>query len=176
MKYSSITPEWLVKKKFKIKPTRRCPTIKGVILKELLVNLDGRGSLTELWSAPWIKELGLLTPRHIYQSVTDFGVVKCWHLHKIHTDQLAITRGKIQIVLVDIRKRSGTFGHVNSIFAGIDKPRILKVPPGIIHGWKALSRPEVIVYNFQTQVYDPKDEYRFPWDCILKDIWEPKNG
>jgi hypothetical protein len=25
-------------------------------------------------------------------------------------------------------------------------------------------------------VYDPADEWKLPWDCILPDIWEPRNG
>jgi dTDP-4-dehydrorhamnose 3,5-epimerase len=176
MDVSKITSGWLRSQNYKIKFTYRCPTIRGVVLKELETHLDGRGSVTEVWSKPWVKKEKFSIPKHIYQSVTDFGVVKCWHLHKKQTDQLVIARGKIQIVLVDLRHNSPTLGQVNPIFAGIEKPRLLKIPPGILHGWKALSSPEVVVFNFATKVYDPKDEYRFPWDCILKDIWEPING
>ena len=176
MDFAKITPRWLRKQKYTLQSTYVCPTIEGVILKELKVNLDGRGDVIELWSKPWVRREGFLVPKHIYQSATDFGVVKCWHLHKIHTDQIVATRGKIQVVLVDVREDSLTFGHVNPIFMGIEQPRLLKVPPGILHGWKALSQPEVIIVNFDTEVYDPKDEFKFPWDCILKDIWQPKNG
>ncbi len=42
-------------------------------------------------------------PEHVYQSATDYGVVKCWHLHDRHTDQFTVTRGKLQVTLVDIR-------------------------------------------------------------------------
>ena len=45
-----------------------------------------------------------------------------------------------------------------------------------MHGWKALTKPEVIVVNFQSHVYDAMDEYKFPWNCVLENIWEPKNG
>ena len=176
MDFSEITPQWLKKQKYLIQSTYIYPTIKGVILKELKVNLDGRGDLIELWSKSWVKKEGFCIPKHIYQSTTDFEVIKCWHLHKIHTDQMVVTHGKLQVVLVDIRKNSPTFSHVNPIFMGVKRPRLLKIPPGILHGWKALSQPEVTVFNFATEVYDSKDEYRFPWDCILKEIWEPKNG
>jgi dTDP-4-dehydrorhamnose 3,5-epimerase len=176
MNFSTITPQWLKKQQYAVQSIYVCPTINGVILKELKVNLDGRGDLIELWSKPWIKKEDFCVPQHIYQSATDYGVVKCWHLHKIHTDQIAVTRGKLQITLVDSRKDSPTFGHVNTIFMGVKKPRLLKIPPGIIHGWKALSRPEAVVVNFATEVYDPEDEYKLPWDCFLKNIWEPKNG
>jgi len=122
------------------------------------------------------KKDNLVYPAHCYQSATDYGVVKCWHLHAIHTDQMTVTRGKIQIVMVDVRRRSDTFGHVNSVFMSFEKPRLVKIPPGIMHGWKCLSIPEVIVVNFQSHVYDARDEYKYPWNCILDDIWEPKNS
>jgi len=171
-----VTVKWLKDQPFILQNIYRPPTIEGVVLKELTALVDGRGDVTELWSKPWVEAENFLMPEHCYQSATDFGVVKCWHLHAIHTDQFTVTRGKLQVNLVDIRENSSTFGHVNSIFLGVQKPRLLKIPPGVMHGWKALSSPEVIVVNFQSHVYDANDEYKFPWNCVLESIWEPKNG
>ena len=72
-------------------------TIEGVVVKDLVAHLDGRGEVTELWSEPWVEQNNLLYPKHVYQSATDYGVVKCWHLHDIHTDQFTVTRGKLQV-------------------------------------------------------------------------------
>ena len=58
--------------------------------------------------------------------------------------------------------------------AGI--PRFLKIPPGIIHGWKALGDTESIVVNYQSHPYDAADEYKFTWNCVLEEIWGPHNG
>lgn len=180
MEPEKVTEKWLKEKEtkgvFKTQSIYQPPSIEGVVLKELNSLVDGRGDVTELWSKPWVRDEDLVIPLHCYQSATDFGVTKCWHLHAIHTDQFTVTRGKLQVVLVDIRKESKTFGHVNSIFMGIQKPRLLKIPPGIMHGWKALSRPEVLVVNFQSHIYDPGDEYKYTWNCILKEVWEPNNG
>ena len=150
-------------------------TIEGVCLRDLTTHLDGRGSLTELWSSTWAGQ-GIIRAEHAYQSVTDYGVVKCWHLHAVHTDQFVITRGKAQVALADLRRDSPTFGQVNSLFAGFDRPRLIQIPPGIMHGWKALLPPELIVVNFQSHPYDAADEFKFTWDCVLADIWEPRNG
>jgi dTDP-4-dehydrorhamnose 3,5-epimerase len=180
MNPDKITVEWLKKQeksgKFKLQSIYKPPTIGGVILKELEPLIDGRGDVIELWSKPWVKDENFVAPRHCYQSATDFGVVKCWHLHKIHTDQFTITRGKLQTCIVDVRRRSKTFGHVNIVFMGVQRPRLLKIPPGIMHGWKALSDPEVIVVNFQSHIYDASDEYKYPWNCVLEEIWQPRNG
>lgn len=167
-----VNEDWLKKQKFEISRD----LVDGVIVKELKSIVDGRGDIIELWSLPWVEKEGLMVPKHCYQSATDYGVTKCWHLHEIHTDQFTVTRGKLQVVLVDTRKDSPTFGKVNSVILGDNQPRLIKIPNGIMHGWKALSQPEVIVVNFQTEVYDAKDEMKFTWDCIIPEVWEPKNG
>jgi dTDP-4-dehydrorhamnose 3,5-epimerase-like enzyme len=150
---SSVDVDWLKKQKYEVQNIYKPPTIEGVVLKDLKPIPDGRGDIIELWSSMWGDD-GFELPLHIYKSGTDFGVVKGWHLHEKHTDQMCVFDGKIQISLVDIRKFS----------------------PRVMHGWKALSAPSVDVINFQTDVYRPEDEFKFPWDCVLSDIWEPKNG
>ena len=172
MKTSEITEEWLKKQSFE----NSKELIDGVIVKELKEIVDGRGDIIELWSLPWVLKEGFVVPKHCYQSATDYGVTKCWHLHAVHIDQFTVTRGKLQVVLADIREDSPTFGKVNSIILGHGQPRLIKIPAGIMHGWKSLARPETIVVNFQSEVYDPADEFKFTWDCVLSDTWEPKNG
>jgi len=170
-----VTTEWLQKQTgWKIQRSNAA-TIEGVYLKELTTHLDGRGEVTELWSERWASE-GVIVPKHVYQSATDYGVVKCWHLHEKHTDQFTVTRGKLQVSIVDIRETSPTFLHVNTIFLGSLKPRYLRIPPGIMHGWKSLAEPETLVVNLQSEVFDPADEFKFPWDTVLKEIWQPVNG
>lgn len=159
---------------FRVQPANKVTAI-GVIVRDLLVHLDGRGDVTELWSDNWLKD-GYVTTRHVYQSATEHGVVKAWHLHEEHTDQFAVTRGKLQVSLVDLRHDSPTYLHANAIFLGAHRAKSIVIPPGIMHGWKALTAPEVIVVNCQSHVYDVNDELKFPWDCALVDIWEPKNG
>ena len=174
MKASEVTIDWLRSINLKLHPILSVPTIEGVLIKDLDVNLDGRGDVTVLWSFPWLND-GFLQIQHVYQSATDFGVVKCWHYHEVHTDQFTVTRGKLQVTLVDLREDSPSFGDVNTIFLGTLKPRLLKIPPMVMHGWKALSQPEVLVVNLQTHVYEPADEFRLPWDCIIPKVWEPNN-
>jgi len=173
MNPSQVTEDWLKQQSFQITPG---VTIDGVYVKDLTAHVDGRGEVTELWSSSWVDEQNVFMPKHSYQSATDFGVIKCWHLHEKHTDQFTVTRGKLQVSLVDIREGSPTFGQANKIILGSLRPRFIKIPAGVMHGWKALSQPEVLVVNFQTEVYDPVDEFKFTWNCVLPEIWEPLNG
>jgi dTDP-4-dehydrorhamnose 3,5-epimerase len=173
---SGLTIDDIQRIPFERHPVRDEPTIQGVIRKHLTAHVDGRGDVIELWSAPWMETEGFSMPKHVYQSATDHGVVKSWHLHAVHTDQFAVTRGKLQVVCADVRENSPSYGHVNSFVMGVQRPTLLLIPPGVMHGWKALSQPETIVVNLQTEIYDSSDEFRFPWDCVLTDVWEPQNG
>lgn len=175
MKASEITTAWLQDLSLKVQSVYQPPTIHGVVLRNLQPIVDGRGDVTVLWSKPWIDE-GLSEVEHVYQSATDYGVVKCWHLHELHTDQFVVTRGKLQVTLVDVRAESPSFGHVNVIFLGHLSPKLLNIPPLVLHGWKALTHPEVIVTNLQSHVYSPDDEFKFPWDCVIPEVWQPRNG
>lgn len=171
-----VTVSWLSTVPWNMSSGANVATIDGVLVKKLIAHTDGRGDVTELWSAPWIEQSGFVMPAHCYQSATDYGVVKCWHLHQVHTDQFTVTRGKLQVTVADIREESPTFGHVNRFFIGSLNPMLIKIPPMLLHGWKALTQPEVIVVNFQSHVYDAADEFKFPWNCVVADAWEPKNG
>lgn len=173
MKPDEVTVDWLQSLDYQIFAPGAPATIEGAVHRPLKPIVDGRGDLTELWSEPWE---GFTPPIHVYQSGTDYGVVKCWHLHDVHTDQFAITRGKVQVTLVDLREDAASFRHVNIFILGTGSPGLLRIPPGIMHGWKALSAPEIVVLNLQTHVYDPADEFKFPWNCVLEDVWQPKNG
>ena len=174
MKAADVTVEWLQSLEFHVRATGESP-IEGVVARRLVPHVDGRGEVTELWSEPW-KADGFGVADHVYQSATDQGVVKCWHLHEVHTDQFVVTRGKLQVTLVDLREQSPTFRQADVFIMGTLNPLLLRIPPGVMHGWKALSAPEVIVVNLQSHVYDPADEFKLPWDCVLEWIWEPRNG
>jgi dTDP-4-dehydrorhamnose 3,5-epimerase len=87
-----------------------------------------------------------------------------------------VTRGKLQVTVADVREDSATFGQVDTFIIGSQLPGFIRIPPGLLHGWKALSAPEVIVVNLQSHVFDPADEYRFDWDVVLQDLWQPLHG
>jgi dTDP-4-dehydrorhamnose 3,5-epimerase len=173
---TDVTLSFLQSIPYKQLSTFHAPTIQDMKYKPLRTIVDGRGDVIELWSLPWVEREGVIPPQHVYQSATDYGVVKAWHLHAVHTDQFTVTRGKMQVVCVDIRSESLTFGHVNSFIIGIQAPAMILIPPGVMHGWKALSQPETIVVNLQSHPYDPADELKFPWDSVLSAVWEPKFG
>ena len=150
--------------------------INGVIIKKLKVIPDERGSLMEILRADdeFFENFG-----QVYMTTAYPGVVKGWHYHKKQSDNMAVVRGMMKIVLYDSRKESGTCGEINEIFAGYANPVLVHIPPFVYHGFKCISENEAIVINTPTEVYhySEPDEFRLP--AHHNDIpydWERKDG
>ena len=59
-------------------------------------------------------------------------------------------------------KEDGTY-EVKWEYISDKNPRVLEIPPGIFHGYKALQ-PESIMLYYLTEKYDPKE-----WANIIKE-------
>lgn len=150
-------------------------TIEGVYYKKLTTHVDDRGDLTELWSKPWSESEEIASNiEHVYYNTTHAGVIKAWHVHEHTVSQYTCLQGKMQVVLVDVRDKSKTFAQVNCFLIGVHNPSFIKIPPGVLKGWKSLKGDSVIV-NLLTSS-EIKDNFKYQWDCILGDIWLPRNG
>ena len=64
MKPIEITVEWLKQIDYKFFRQSYGVSINDVLVKDLTVNLDGRGEVTELWSKTWIAD-GFSNVQHI---------------------------------------------------------------------------------------------------------------
>jgi dTDP-4-dehydrorhamnose 3,5-epimerase len=90
------------------------------------------------------------------------GIIKAFHFHRFQTDYWVAATGLLQVVLVDLRSNSATFGKKNTLYTGSLRPWQLLIPPGIAHGYKVIGEhPAVLVY-ITNRTYDPKDEGRIP--------------
>ena len=147
-------------------------TIQDVYCKNLKTNVDGRGDLTEIWSEAWL-DPNILAPKHIYYNLTDQGVTKGWHWHEETYSQFVCLAGKMQIVILDLDEKSSSFGHVNQFIASYKNPLLIKVPPFVVKGWKALENNALIINLLTTS--GNKDNGKIPLDTFLPDIWQPIN-
>ena len=137
--------------------------IEGVRTKNLKVVPDERGWLMELMRSDWdvFEKFG-----QVYLTTMYPGVVKAWHYHKKQTDHMICIKGMLKLVLYDARKSSSTYKEVNEIFFGERKPLLVKIPPLIYHGFKAIGGETAYDINVPTQPYNYKepDEFRLPPD------------
>ncbi|MBN1381950.1 MAG: dTDP-4-dehydrorhamnose 3,5-epimerase family protein [Deltaproteobacteria bacterium] len=150
--------------------------IHGVKVKTLKVIPDERGRLMEILRAD---DEMFETFGQVYMTTAYSGVVKGWHYHKKQSDNMAVVKGMMKIVLYDGRKESPTFGEVNEFFAGSHNPILVHIPPYVYHGFKCISEEEAIVINTPTEVYSPQepDEFRVhPHDNDIPYDWGRKDG
>jgi dTDP-4-dehydrorhamnose 3,5-epimerase len=142
--------------------------ISGVQVKSLKVLPDDRGFLMEMLreDEPIFERFG-----QVYITACRRGVAKAWHYHRQQTDHFVCVSGAALVVLYDGRRESPTRGTVQDFTLtsppGQDPaPVLLKIPPGVIHGFTAIHGEEARIINIPTLPYrhaDP-DEYRYSWN------------
>ena len=135
--------------------------IEGVQIKQLTKHADERGYLMELLRSddPIFTKFG-----QAYVSMNYPGVVRAWHYHQKQDDFFVVVRGMIKVGLYDAREGSPTRGEVNEIYLGENNSVVLRIPVGVMHGYKTVGTEPSLLINFPSEVYDAKDEYRLPWD------------
>ncbi len=137
--------------------------IDGVLIKKLRVMPDERGRVMEIFRRDdeFFEEFG-----QVYLTTTYSGVIKAWHCHKIQSDNIAVVRGMLKLVLYDLREDSPTKGELNEFFIGEHNPILVHVPSNVYHGWKCIGPEEALVVNCPTEPYNygEPDEYRLPYD------------
>ena len=137
--------------------------IEGVVLKDLVTHRDERGFFREIIRVTddFFKEgFGQLSHSLMYQ-----GVAKAWHIHQRQVDWWYVATGVLKVVLYDTREGSSTHGELMEFLMGDDNQaaRVLRVPPGVAHGCKAVGGT-VNLFYVTSHVYDPADEGRTPHD------------
>ena len=79
--------------------------------------------------------------------------IVAWHKHNIQTDYWVCIKGSFKIGLAT-HKEGAKFEYLSDKY-----PRVLQIPPGIYHGYKALEPGSILMY-YLTEKYNPKDEFR----------------
>lgn len=84
--------------------------------------------------------------------------VVAWHYHKKQTDYWVCLKGSFKVGLAKQGENEVT---VDWEYLSDKNFRVLEIPPGIAHGYKALEPNSILMY-YLTDKYDINDEYRVP--------------
>ena len=139
--------------------------IDGVEVRDLQVNPDERGHLTEMFRADW--DLYDEQPAMSYYSMTYPGIVRAWHRHlKGQVDHFVCPQGRIKIGIYDERENSPTEGELKTFVIGEHNQKVIRIPGACWHGFKAIGDEQAMLINFPTNLYDydDPDEERLPYD------------
>ncbi len=136
--------------------------IEGVVVKDLITHADQRGFFREVIRVTdgfFGEGFGQLSHSLVYP-----GVSKAWHMHRRQVDWWYVATGLLKVALYDTRESSSSRGRLMELLMGENQPAtVLRVPPGVAHGCKALAGP-VHLFYLTSMTYDPSDELRIPHD------------
>ena len=143
-----------------VKPLRRIPDERGTIM-HMLRSDD-----------PDFERFG-----EIYFSTAYPGAIKAWHLHKEMTLNYAVLVGMIKLVIYDDRDGSPTRGELQELFIGQENYLLVKIPPNVWNGFKAIGERMAILANCATLPHDPNEIVRMsPFDPSIPYDWNLKHG
>lgn len=148
----------------------------GVYLLTPRVYTDSRGFFLELYLEKTLKEMALNT---IWVqdnlSYSTYGVLRGLHFQLPPHAQIKLVcplQGRVQDVIVDLRKDSPTYGKYLSIELSSDKLQLLYIPEGFAHGFLVLSSSCVFYYKCSSY-YAPSHDAGLRWnDPDLGIAWQ----
>jgi dTDP-4-dehydrorhamnose 3,5-epimerase len=139
--------------------------IDGVVWKPLKKFHDARGWLCEMFRDDEVPPE--FNPVMAYASVTEPGVARGPHEHVDQADYFCfIGPSSFKVYLWDNRPASKTFRHRQTEIAGVDKPMMLIIPPGVVHAYQNVGKEPGLVFNCPNRLYkgpgkkEPVDEIR----------------
>ena len=138
--------------------------IHGVHIKEVLHVPRDHGVITEVFRPEW-DPTGMPVV-HIYQSRLFPGAIGAWSCHTRTVDRLFVNQGRLKAVLYDGREDSPTYGKINEVHLGDERPALIVIPMGVWHGLQNLGSSDALVLNLPTEAYNYKDpdHWRLPYD------------
>ena len=134
-------------------------------VRDLQVNVDERGHLTEIYRSDW--DFFDPEPAMSYYSVSHPGIVRAWHRHtRGQVDYFICPSGHIKVGIYDERDGSPTNGELNTFIIGEKSQKVVRVPGDCWHGFKVVGGEPALLVNLPTNLYDydDPDEERLPYD------------
>ena len=135
---------------------------------------DSRGSLRETFRKKIIKWDNLIFD---YTAVSKKNVLRGFHFNSKFPQAKYVTvlKGKILDYVVDLRRKSKTFGKSFSILLSEDNCKSLYIPEGFAHAYYSFSKLNLIYYKL-SKYYEPKYENGILWnDKSLNFKWPTNN-
>ena len=113
----------------------------------------------------------------LVMSFSKKNVIRGLHLQTRNSQGkfISVIKGKIFDVVIDLRKKSKTYGKSMSVILSEKNSKSIFIPPGFAHGFCALSKENYIVYSctkYRSKRYEIGIKYN---DKDLKINWPIKN-
>tara|TARA_B100001250_G_scaffold410618_1_gene437434 strand:- start:3973 stop:4521 length:549 start_codon:yes stop_codon:yes gene_type:complete len=154
----------------------RKTNIEGLFVLEPIIFKDNRGYFNESYNQKIISRLlGDINFVQDNDSKSSYGTLRGLHFQTPPFSQAKLVRcikGEILDIAVDIRKKSNSYGHVETTLLSDKNNLQLFIPKGFAHGFVALSDSAIVSYKVDNY-YDPNHESGILWsDKDLNINWK----
>ena len=147
-------------------PKNHPTPIEGVALLEPQVHGDDRGRFIDTYRREWLPQ-----GREMIQgnrSEKSAGSLVGLHYHLHQADYWYVLRGTARVVLADLRVGSPSEMKTFVVDLDGDNERGLFIPPGVAHGFAALS--DMLLWYLVDGYYNPADELGVAYNDPALDI------
>lgn len=143
--------------------------LEGVFIIENFHATDERGSFIKTYHNSFFEKNGLcINFEESYFSVSKKNVIRGMHFQlppHDHEKLVYVAKGEVTDVILDMRKRSKTYGRAISIVLNDSNYRSVYIPKGLAHGFKSMLDNTIMIYNVST-VYNNEADYGVRFDSI----------
>lgn len=144
-------------------------SFKDLIILETVNFQDNRGCFQKLFNSDFFKMHKLDTDyQEFYYSVSQKNVIRGMHFQLPpleHTKLVYVSKGRIKDVVVDLRKKSSTYGQCFSVELNACLAQYLYIPKGFAHGFLSLEDDSIVNYA-QTSCYSKEYDFGIAYDSI----------
>lgn len=129
--------------------------INDLVIKKLVKYSDERGYLIEIFREDEIDFQVAMS----YLSLTKPGISRGPHEHKLQSDYFVFPgSGNFNLYLWDNRPDSSTYQEKMIIEVGESNPCTVLIPPGIVHGYKCVSKNDAFSINLPNKLYKGRNK------------------
>jgi dTDP-4-dehydrorhamnose 3,5-epimerase len=126
--------------------------ISGVIIRDLKKFVDSRGWLVEVFRQDELEQE--FHPVMGYVSMTEAGVARGPHEHVEQADIFAfLGPSTFEVFLWDNRESSPTYRRHHVVTAGESEPKMIVIPPGVVHAYRNIGDRLGMVVNAPNRLY-----------------------
>ena len=154
--------------------------LKGIVICKPQLFKDSRGFFAEIFRKDQLEKY-LNKKVDICQSNTShskYGTVRGLHFQHSEASQsklVSVSFGEILDVVVDLRRKSETFGKVFSIIINDKNNLGLFIPKGFAHGFSVLSDYARVNYHVDSYYNKNRESGINPFDSELNIDWKISN-
>lgn len=140
---------------------------------------DLRGKFTKMYEQNVFSRWGIdFSPNESFVSVSRKNVIRGMHfqLNGPQKKLVTVLSGKIYDVLIDLRKKSATFGQWRGVYLSSEKCNSLFIPRGCAHGFLAVEDHSMVLYQCEG-AYDKATDMGIRYDDPkIGVIWPSGDG